>query len=63
MNDYDIRKGQIWASTSSDMQVLIHQKCGGSRWKVKKLTHKPGVFHGTHSLTKFTLAKSFVRIA
>lgn len=62
MNKYDIRKGQIWQSKSSDMQVLIFQK-KGDRWLVKKLTHKPGFYHGTHTLTKYTLAKSFTLLA
>ena len=63
IKEIEIERGQIWQSKgTSGMQVLVHRKVGGGRWKVKKLTNKTGVYNGTHTLTIYTLAKGFERL-
>lgn len=55
----EIRKGQIWQATRSDMQILIHSRVGHHRWKAKKLTNRTGVYNGTHTLSDRTILKEF----
>lgn len=53
-NKPPIKKGQIWASTKGDSQYEVVSK-DGFKWKLRKLTNRPGVYHGTHTMTPYTI--------
>lgn len=56
-----IKKGQIYKSNSSNVQVEIAgKKCG--KWLAKILTEKAGVYKGSHRFAERTLYKQFTLI-
>lgn len=59
MKLHSVKKGQIWRSKGrEDLQIEI---CGKTRdkWRTRILTNKPGVYHGSHTMSDYTLYKRF----
>lgn len=49
-----IYKGQIWKSIKGDAQFeVVRQE--GVKWQMRKLTHRTGVYHGTHTMHARTI--------
>lgn len=57
-----VRKGQIYKSVSSKMIVEVFGM-SGSKYKTRVLTDKPGVYAGTHTLSRKSIATRFKLIS
>lgn len=55
MTKPSIRKGQIWKSKKTPIQVLVIGKGKNDKFKVNILTDKPGFYAGRHTLARWTL--------
>lgn len=51
--------GQIWKSKRGEMVVIITGK-SKDKWRTKILTEKPGVYNGSHTLSRMSLYKNFI---
>lgn len=59
IENYTIKKGQIWKNKSNGKQFVIVCKARGGRWKAHELTAKTNHFASTHSFLPFILRQKF----
>ena len=54
-----IKKNQIYKENKHENHQIITVRETGGKWLCKVLTNKPGVYNGTHKMSRRTLEKMF----